>query len=103
MPEKPPRSRARCALVLAVGRNSGVGAGTRNGKGGPRHLRLMCGERVAMPNRETYQKKALACLEAAEKMNDLQERAATLAIACDFMKLADQVGQQRDPRAVHRR
>jgi len=54
-----------------------------------------------MPNREAYQKKALTCLEAAEKMSDPQERAAMVAIACDFMKLADQVGGQRDPK-THR-
>ncbi|HMA74344.1 MAG TPA: hypothetical protein VKP67_23070 [Xanthobacteraceae bacterium] len=55
-----------------------------------------------MPKRETYRKKALACLEAAEKMSDPQERAAMVAVACDFMKLADHVGRRRDHKAAHR-
>jgi hypothetical protein len=51
---------------------------------------LVSGESEAMSNRETYQNKALACLEAAEKMSDPKERDAMVAVACDYMKLADQ-------------
>jgi hypothetical protein len=56
-----------------------------------------------MPDREAYQRKAITCLEAAEKMSDPQERAAMVAVACDFMRRADQVSRQRDPRPAHRR
>ena len=55
-----------------------------------------------MPARESYRKKAMACVAAAEMIRDPVERVAMLRIAEDYMKLADHVGARHDHGSAHR-
>jgi hypothetical protein len=53
-----------------------------------------------LTQRELYHRKANACVQAAEKMRDPQQRVAMLEIAQDYMKLAYHVAarHERGPR-----
>jgi hypothetical protein len=51
---------------------------------------------VRVPNRETYRKKALQCLQAADRTHDSSERVTLLSLASNFLTLADYVGAHPD-------
>lgn len=55
-----------------------------------------------MSEPDTYQKKALACLEAGEHMRDSAERNIMIGIAQSYMKLADHVRAKRERGTAHR-
>jgi hypothetical protein len=55
-----------------------------------------------MPDREKYRRKAYDCVAAAEHIRDPQERAAMLAIAQAFMRMADRVGARHERATAHR-
>jgi hypothetical protein len=54
-----------------------------------------------MPNRESYRKKAVACLEAAEGIRDAVHRAAMLQVAKGYMKLAEYIGARHERGSAH--
>jgi hypothetical protein len=49
-----------------------------------------------MLNRETYRKKALECLRAADKVRIPGERAALLTVANNYMALVEYLGRRHD-------
>jgi hypothetical protein len=49
-----------------------------------------------------YHRKANACIQAAEKMGDPEQRAAMLEIAQRYIKLADRVGAGHERGPTHR-
>ncbi len=55
-----------------------------------------------MPDRDSYRGRALECTAAAEHIRDLQERAAMLAIAQAFLKMADRIGARYERATAHR-
>jgi hypothetical protein len=55
-----------------------------------------------MSNRDAYRRKALHCLQAADRVRDSSERVALLSLASNYMTLADYVGGHEDRRTAHR-
>ena len=55
-----------------------------------------------MPDRENDRHRAQVCVAAAESIRDPQQRAAMLAIAKLFMKMADYVGARHNRATAHR-
>ena len=52
-----------------------------------------------MPSGNAYREKALACIAQAEELHDPDERAAMLAIAAAYLKVAEHL-DQRDERYI---
>ena len=55
-----------------------------------------------MPDREKYRQRAYDCVAAAEHIRDPQERAAMLAIAQAFLRMADHVRDRHERATAHR-
>ena len=55
-----------------------------------------------MPTRNEYREKAVDCRLQAELIWDSRDRAALLALAQCYMKLADRIGERHERGAAHR-
>jgi hypothetical protein len=55
-----------------------------------------------MLSRDVYRKKALECVVTAETIRHPQERAAMLAIAGAFLKMAEHIGDRHHYGTAHR-
>jgi hypothetical protein len=55
-----------------------------------------------VPARNEYREKADDCLLQAELICDSRDRAALLALAQFYMKLADRIGQRHERGTAHR-
>jgi hypothetical protein len=55
-----------------------------------------------VPNRDQYRKKATDCISQAELLREPQERAALLAIAQMYLKLANRIRARHERGTAHR-